>query len=253
MFIDTHCHLDFPDFKADRDEVILRSKREGIDYLLNIGSSLQGSRSSLELAGRFDFLYATVGVHPHEADRFNQEARAELSGLASKAKVVAIGEIGLDYYRNYSGQASQRRLFTALLGLAKEVNLPVVIHCREAESELLAMLKEFMPLKAVVHCFSGAAEFLRQCLELGFLVSFTCNITYRKAERLRQLVKDTPLKRLMLETDAPFLPPEGRRGKRNEPLNVKLLAQEIAAIKKVPLQEIARVTSENAKEFFRLR
>ncbi len=252
MFIDTHCHLDFPEFNHDREEVIQRAKTQGIDYIINIGSSLENTKVSLELAEHYDFIYATAGLHPHEADKFNPDIRNSLEALAKKDKVVAIGEIGLDYYKNYSKGENQKPLFISLVKLAKDLGKPVVIHSRQAQDDTLKILKEQMPQKVVVHCFSGDENFLKECLALGFFISFTCNLTYRKADNLRSLAKITPLERLFLETDAPFLPPEGFRGKRNEPMYVKFLAQEIAGIKEVSIEEVARVTSDNAKNFFGL-
>lgn len=253
MFVDTHCHLDFPEFNTDRDEVTRRAKSEGIDYIVNIGSSLEGAIRSLELSRRYDFIYATVGFHPHEADSFNAKVYTALEKLAEEFKVVAIGEIGLDYYRNYSKVENQKSLFISLVTLAKKIGLPLVIHNRQAQSDTLKILKELMPVEAVVHCFSGDENFLKECLNLGFLISFTCNITYKKAENLRALVKITPLEKLLLETDAPYLPPEGFRGKRNEPLYVKYLAEELARIKGISLEEVAKVTTENAIKFFNLK
>ena len=252
MFIDTHCHLDFPEFDQDRDEVIKRAKSQGIEYIINIGSSLEGSKKSLELAKKYDCIYATVGIHPHAADKFDKKEEAALRELAKEDKIVAIGEIGLDYYKNYSEAPSQRLMFISLLQLAKDLDLPLVIHSRQARDDTLRVLKEAMPIKAVVHCFSGDEIFLKDCLSLGFFISFTCNITYRKADNLRNLVKITPLERLLLETDAPFLPPEGLRGRRNEPLYVKNLASEIAKIKEINLDEVAQFTTANAKNFFKI-
>lgn len=252
MFADTHCHLDFPEFNPDREEVIVRARNQAIDFIINIGSSLVGSRMSLELSRQHDFVYASIGLHPHEADRYDQNTLEELKGLARENKVVAIGEIGLDYYRNYSQVENQKKLFLSLLKLAKDMELPVIIHSRLAQQDIIKILKEYLPLKVVVHCFSGDEIFLQQCLDWGFFVSFTCNITYKKAEALRSLVVKVPLERIFLETDCPFLPPEGFRGRRNEPIYVKLLAQEIARIKGLDLQEVARITTENAKSFFQI-
>jgi TatD DNase family protein len=251
--IDTHCHLDFPEFDHDRDAVVRRSAENGIDYIINIGSSLAGSKRSLELAQEYDCVYASIGSHPHEADRFTKETQNALQELAAKEKVVAIGEIGLDYFKNYSQAENQRTVFASLIKLAKEKDLPLVIHSRQAQEDTLRILKGHMPLRAVVHCFSGNADFLKACLGLGFFVSFTCNITYKKAQNLRELVRQVPLERLFLETDAPFLPPEGSRGKRNEPAFVRVLAEEIAKIKELDLDEIARVTTANSKAFFNLK
>jgi len=253
MFIDTHCHLDFPEFDIDRDEVIRRARNEGIGYIINIGSSLQGSKKALELSRQHNFIYASIGLHPHEADKFNDEMKADIEKLVREDKVVAIGETGLDYYKNYSKIENQKILFRYLVKLARDSGLPLVIHNRQAQEDTLKILNEFVPVEAVVHCFCGDDNFLEKCLSLGFFISFTCNITYKKAKNLRALVKLTPLERLMLETDAPFLPPEGLRGKRNEPMHVKILAEEIARIKGISSEEVARITTDNARRFFNLK
>ncbi|MFA5411178.1 MAG: TatD family hydrolase [Candidatus Omnitrophota bacterium] len=252
MLIDTHCHLDFPEFDPDRDEVIRRAKNEGVGCIINIGSSLEGSERGVELAKEYDSVYASVGLHPHEADKFNQKTRDILEGLAKKDKVVAVGEIGLDYYRNYAQAENQKTLFLSLAGLAKDLGLPLVIHNRQADEDTLRVLKEVMPVEAVVHCFSGDEKFLKECLGLGFFISFTCNITYKKAESLKNMVKLAPLERILLETDAPFLPPEGSRGRRNEPVNVKFAAEAISRIKGIDVKEVARITTDNATSFFKL-
>jgi len=253
MFIDTHCHLDFPEFDRDRDEVIKNARAQGVEYVINIGSSLEGSLRSLDLARQYAQVYATVGIHPHEADSFNDQAKNQIQGLAKEKKVVAIGEIGLDYYRNFSKAENQRALFLAMIGLAKDCCLPMVIHCRQAQDEVLKILKEAPPVRVVVHCFSGDKNFMDECLSLGFYISFTCNITYKKAQDLRDLVKLVPLDRLMLETDAPYLSPEGARGKRNAPVNVKTLAEEVSRIREISLEEVGRVTSDNAMKFFNIK
>ncbi len=273
MLIDTHCHLDFPPFDPDRDAVIQRAKAAGIAYFINIGSTLESSNASCALAQKYKEIYASVGVHPHDADTFDLQAENKLKSLARNNKVVAIGETGLDYYRNLSSQDNQKQAFAKQIKLAKELNLPLVIHSRQAEKDLLQILKTALPLRAVVHCFSGDESFLRECLECGFSVSFTCNITYparvsgggrdpangnktfqrdKKAQSLREMVRLTPLDRLMLETDAPYLSPEGFRGKRNEPLQIKLLAEEVSRIKGVSFEEIAEKTTQNTKKFFKL-
>lgn len=253
MLIDTHCHLDFEQFDQDRTEVLRRAEDQGIAYFVNIGSSLDGSIKSVELAERFETIFATVGIHPHEADKFEQSQRDKIGELSLNKKVLAIGEIGLDYYKNFSKPENQRPLFLSLANLAKEKGLPLVIHSRQAQEDTLKVLKSVMPVKAVIHCFSGDQDFLRECLELGFYISFTCNITYRKAEDLRDLVKLTPLNRIFLETDAPYLPPEGSRGKRNEPACVKILAEEVARLKGIGFEELAEATSKNAMDFFGIK
>jgi len=273
MLIDTHCHLDFPEFDHDREEVINRARREGISYIINVGSSLKGSKRAQELSRQYDLVYATVGVHPHEADKFNDEVRLNMEELARQDKVVAIGETGLDYYRNFSKAENQKMLFKESIKLAKDLGLPLVIHSRQAQGDTLDILNREIPLRCVMHCFSGDEDFLKKCLDLGFFISFTCNVTYpakaynsgrdparvkniterdKKAQDLRIPVKLTPLDRLMLETDAPYLSPEGMRGKRNEPSNVKILAEEISRIKGIGFEELAAVTTDNAEKFFNL-
>lgn len=252
MLIDTHCHLDFPDFDADREEVIQRAKQEGVGCIINIGSSLRGSRAGVNLAKQYDFIYASIGIHPHEADKVDEELIKNIQQLSKEAKVVAIGEIGLDYYRGISSVKNQKQLFSTLLELAKSKSQPVIIHSRQAQEDTFKILKEKSITYGVVHCFSGNEKFLSQYLDLGLYISFTCNLTYRKSENLRNLAKLVPLECLLLETDAPFLPPEGLRGKRNEPGYVKYLAEELARIKGVDMEEIARVTTANAQKLFRI-
>ncbi len=203
MLIDTHCHLDFPSFAPDRDLVIQRAKEEGIFYFINIGATLESSSAACVLADKYPEVYASVGVHPHDAGTFDCQALVKLRQLASENKVVAIGETGLDYYRNLSSQDNQKQTFLKQIELAKDLNLPLVIHCRQAEKDLLQILKSALPLRAVVHCFFGDERFLKECLDCGFFISYTCNITYKKAQSLREIVKFTPLDKLMLETDAP--------------------------------------------------
>lgn len=253
MLIDTHCHLDFDAFNCDRDAVLKRAKEAGVAYFINIGSTLESSLASCALSRNHPEIYASVGVHPHDADVFDSRAEDKLKELAKDKKVVAIGETGLDYYRNLSSADNQKQAFTKQINLAKELNLPLVIHSRQAEKELILILKALMPVRAVVHCFSGEESFLKECLDCGFFISYTCNITYKKAQNLREMLQLTPLDKLMLETDAPYLSPEGFRGKRNEPRQIKLLAEVASQIKKVSFDELADKTTQNAKEFFKLK
>jgi len=205
MLIDTHCHLDFPEFNPDRDQVIQRAKDEDVGYIINIGSSLRGSEAGIELARQYDFIYATVGIHPHQADEIDENVMRRIKELSIHEKVLAIGEIGLDYYKGVSLKENQKQIFIALLELAKINSLPVIIHCRQSQEDVYSILREENITHAVLHCFSGDEKFLRQCLEAGFFISYTCNVTYKKAQGLRELVRITPLDRLLLETDAPFL------------------------------------------------
>lgn len=250
MLIDTHCHLDFPEFDPDRDEVIERAREQGVTSIINVGSNILSSRRSLDLSLKYQNVYSVVGIHPHDADSFDKNAEDAILRLAENEKSLGIGEIGLDYFKNYSQKDSQLRLFLYQISLAKKLNLPVVIHTRSADQDTLRVLKDAMPIKVLVHCFSSGLEFLEEVLRLGFFVSFTCNITYKKADLLREIVKLVPLERLMLETDAPYLSPEGFRGKRNEPMQVRLLAEFIAKIRGLTFDEVAGRTTQNARDFF---
>jgi TatD DNase family protein len=191
-----------------------------------------------------------VGCHPHDAKDFSEDDFSQVRSLAAGAKVVAIGEIGLDYYRNLSPQDRQQDLFAAFIRLSRELSLPAVIHTRQAAEDTLRIVRQEKLTRAIVHCFSGDAKFMQRCLDLGFYISFTCNITYKKSQDLRELVKIVPIDRFCLETDAPYLSPEGFRGKRNEPKFVRLLAQTIADIRGITLEDVAKATTDNAKKFF---
>jgi TatD DNase family protein len=253
MLIDTHCHLDFPEFDADRGEVLKRAADAGVKYVINIGSSLQGSINSVKLAEDYPNVFAVVGCHPHDSRDFSEQDIETVRSLAACDKVVAIGEIGLDYYRNLSPQEDQKRIFVSFLRLARELNLPVVIHSREAREDTLRIMREENVKKAIIHCFGGDEIFLKECIGRGYFISFTCNVTYKKAQSIRDAVKAAPLEMICLETDAPYLSPEGYRGKRNDPSFVRMLAQEISRIKGLSMEEVARSTTQNAREFFGLK
>lgn len=263
MLIDSHCHLDFDAFDPDRDEVIARARAAGVVRIVNVGSSLAGSRRSCELAEKQDIVYASVGIHPHEASHATDEAVAELKALAGSRKVVAIGEIGLDYYRNLAPKDVQIAAFKRLLGLARELELPVILHARDtdrdlhdANRDLLAILKGEMgpTVRGVMHCFSADEAMLRECLALGLHISFTCNITFKNksVETLRQVARRTPVERLLLETDAPYLAPQALRGERNEPANVSVLADEFSKLLGLTREDVCRITTHNANGLFAL-
>lgn len=253
MLIDTHCHLDFPEYDSDRDAVIQRAKDNNLEYIINVGSDLENSRRAVLLSRKYDMVFATVGCHPHDADGFGEQGYKELEELSRDNKVAAIGEIGLDYYRNLSSPENQKKVFIQLIRLALNRKLPLVIHTRQAPEDTLEILRAEQVGNAIIHCFSGDADFMRQCLDLGYYLSFTCNITYKKAENLRQVLRLAPLDRICLETDAPYLSPEGYRGKRNEPWFVKMVAEEIARVRGISFEEVCRATTENAKRFFNLQ
>ncbi|MBN1527047.1 MAG: YchF/TatD family DNA exonuclease [Candidatus Omnitrophica bacterium] len=254
MLIDTHCHLDFSDFDLDRDAVIERAARAGVGRIINIGSSVEGTRRSVELASKYGMAYAAIGVHPHHAETVTDALIEDFRRLARETrKVVAIGEVGLDYYRNESPKESQVAAFKKFIGLARSVDLPIIIHTREADTDITdIMRREGRGLRGVVHCFSGDERFLRECLDLGLFVSFTCNLTFKNAKALREVAKKMPVERLLLETDAPYLAPQAMRGKRNEPAHLTYLVEEWSRLIGLSKEDIGRVTTHNANALFRL-
>ena len=261
MIIETHAHLDFPEYNKDRNDVIKRAKGVGVEAIVNVASSLEGSRASVKLAGEHDSIYACCGIHPHDAKEVTDEAIAELKNLASSQRVVAIGEVGFDFYRNLSPKDLQIEAFGKFLKLSKELGLPVILHCREAgpgEKEAADLIFKALaenfepPFKAVMHCFSGNEELLKRCLDSGMLVSYTCNVTFKKADKLREVVKSTPIDRLMLETDSPFLSPQAKRGERNEPAYLVYLVDAMAEILGVSKEEVEETTTRTAKNFFNI-
>ncbi len=263
MFIDTHVHLDFADFKRDRTETIARAEAAGVTRLVNVGSNLQGSRDSISLAKEFPGVYATVGIHPHDAGEATQRNLAELMLLASKPKVVAIGEIGLDYFKSKTSSQQQKEAFVRQLEMAVRLQKPVIIHSRDAEEDMLDIFWQFQGMRGVLHFFSGSPEFAEAAVSYGLHISFTGVITYKPRQPgsgsgaeydvLREeIIRSVPADRLMIETDCPFAAPEPHRGKRCEPAYVVEVARRLAEVRGVSLEEIARTTTDNAIKFFGL-
>jgi TatD DNase family protein len=253
MFIDSHAHLEMRDFNSDRPEVVKRALDAGVGCIITVGTTLRDCRKALSIAAQYETVYAVIGIHPHEVKAIDAKTYDTLKTLAQNHKVVAYGETGLDFFRNLSPRDVQIRRFGEQLDLAEELDLPVVIHDREAHAETLNMLKGWKgKRRGVVHCFSGTKAMAKTCLDMGFYISIPGPITFPKSEKLREIVKDIPIDRLLLETDCPYLTPEPHRGKRNEPAYVVHTARRIAEIKGLSLEDVGRITSRNAKELFSL-
>jgi TatD DNase family protein len=252
--IDSHCHLDMEAFDDDRAAVLDRASRAGVRTIVTIGAGgpLGSNRIAIELAEAHPSIFATVGIHPHDASTVNDDALAEVAHLADHAKVVAIGETGLDYYYDNSPRVKQQEAFRRFVALAREKQLPLVVHLREADDDALRILHEehAAEVGGVIHCFSSNAAAARKFLDLGFYLSFSGILTFRTAEEIRAAARLVPTDRLMVETDAPFLAPEPYRGRRNEPALVTLTAARLADVRVEPLSTIARHTSENVKRLF---
>jgi TatD DNase family protein len=254
LLIDTHAHLDDARFDGDRDAMIARAREAGVEHLVTIGCDLTTSRAAVELADRYPFVYATVGVHPHEAKQIGDSWYDDLRRLAQHKKVVAYGEIGLDYHYNHSPPKLQRERFREQITLARDLRLPIVVHTREAQDDTITVLKEenAADVGGVFHCFSGDARLAKDALDLGFLLSFSGVITFQNATMLRDIVKTVPMDRILVETDSPYLTPAPHRGKRNEPAHVRLVAEKIAAIQGMTADQIAELTSQNARRVFKI-
>lgn len=252
MLIDTHAHLDMREFNDDRDAVIERARKAGVEYIITVGTTVESSRDAVLLAERYDCVYATIGIHPHEVKDVLHPAYEILRHLAKHDKVVAYGEVGLDYYYEHSPRADQKQKFRDMLREARILDLPVIVHDRDAHEDTFRILsEEWSPdLGGVMHCFSGDAALAHKAVEMGFLLSIAGPVTFPKAETLREVVKQVPIEHILIETDAPYLAPQSVRGKRNEPAYVRQTAEAIAQIKGLSFDDVARITSHNAMKLF---
>jgi len=256
--IDTHCHLTFEQLAGDIENVLARSSAAGVTRWLTVGTDPQHNVRAVELANRFENVYAAVGIHPHDAKDVTGRTIAELKELARGERVVAMGETGLDYHYDFSPRPDQRRVFAAQLKIAREMNLPVIIHCREAFDETMDILDQFIRLEGrlkgvVFHCFSGSAEQARMILDYGFYISVTGVVTFKNAESLRRAAGIVPTDRLMLETDCPYMSPEPmRKQKINEPALMVHTAECLAELKQMPLSDFAEAVTATSKSFFDL-
>ena len=253
MFIDTHCHLFYPNFETDLDEVIKRAKDNGVDSIIVPATDIPLAYKVLELTAKYNFIYGAVGIHPQDCKDWDDSMLKIVDELSNENKIVAIGEIGLDYYYDYSPKEIQKIAFRQQLELAASKDLPAIIHNRESNEDMMNIVREFDGrLKAQFHCFNSTLEDAKELTEMGHYISFTGNITFKKADTLRNIVGSIGLDKMLIETDSPFMTPEPNRGKRNEPVNVKAVADRIALIKNVPVEEVGRITSANAVKLFGL-
>lgn len=255
MYIDSHAHLDDGRFDIDRDEIIKALKDEGIEIVLNPGADLETSKKSVELANSYDCIYAAVGCHPHDSKYMTDETMDIFRELAKNNKVLAIGEIGLDYYYDNSDRETQKIWFRKQIILARELDMPYIVHDRDAHGDIIQIMKEeyCSNSRGILHCFSGSVEMAKEFVKMGFMISLGGPVTFKNAKTPKLVAKEIPLEHLLIETDSPYLAPEPFRGKRNESAYVKYVAAEIAKIKDIPVEEVREQTSINFKRLFNLK
>jgi TatD DNase family protein len=258
MFIDSHAHIDGHEFDTDREDVIERAHAAGVSVILNVGTGDPHSGAlerAVELGKQHESVYTAIGTHPHDARLYDAAAEEKIKNLINSEHVIAWGEIGLDFHYDNSPRDVQIEVFKRQLRAARECDLPVVIHTREAEAETIDILQseyKTAPRRGVFHCFSGSMELAQRALEIGFMISFSGIVTFKKAEELREIAKQVPLDRLLIETDCPYLTPIPYRGKRNEPAYVVEVARCLAGLHGLELEEVGRITSDNFNRFFEL-
>ncbi|MBU8881427.1 TatD family hydrolase [Bacillus sp. FJAT-29790] len=252
MFFDTHAHLNAEQYNEDVNEVIDRARQEGVSHIVVVGFDRPTIEKAMELTEKYDFIYACVGWHPVDAIDMKDEDLQWIEELSSHPKVVALGEMGLDYYWDKSPKEIQKEVFRKQIQLAKKVKLPIVIHNREATADIVEILKEegADEVGGIMHCFSGSPEIAQECVNMNFYISLGGPVTFKNAKKPKEVAEVIPLEKLLIETDCPYLTPHPYRGKRNEPSYVKLVAEEIAEIKKISLEEVAKATTDNAKKLF---
>ena len=254
MVFDTHAHYDSGAFNADRLELLSSMPEQGVSLILNPGCELDSSKTAVSLAQRFPFVYAAVGVHPSDCAGWQESWLEELRALAAHPKVKAIGEIGLDYYwKDNPPREFQQMVFRRQLELARELDLPVIVHDREAHGDSMAIVREYPDVRGVFHCYSGSLEDAKVLVKLGWMISFTGVVTYKNARRALEIIDWLPMESIMIETDSPYLTPEPFRGKRNDSGKVHLVAEKIAQVKGLAPDDVARITLENGKRFFNIQ
>ena len=252
MLFDTHAHMDDRAFCEDRAQLLASLKDAGVGLLMNPGCSLESSRNAVKLAERYDWIYAAVGSHPDVADEVTEEVLEEYRKLSKHGKVKAIGEIGIDYHYEDIPRELQKKAFRMQMALAEELDLPVIVHERDAHEDGMAIVKEFPKVKGVFHCYSGSAEMARQLVELGWYIGFTGVLTFKNARKAVETAASIPLDRIVLETDCPYMAPVPFRGKRNYPGYLYRMAEALAQIRDMPVEEIHQITTENGKRLYRI-
>jgi TatD DNase family protein len=256
MLIDSHAHIQGKEYAGEAADVIARASAAGVEKIIAVGGAgdMSSNTEAVALADSFPNIYATVGMHPHDAKDVGADELLALRALTSQPKVIAVGETGLDYYYNHSPHEVQCRVFTQFIRMARETGLPIVVHERDAAQEAAELLRSEggRELHGVIHCFTGNYEAACAYLDLGFYLSFTGIITFKNAEPLRPVVRQVPLERMLVETDSPYLTPVPHRGKRNEPAYVRLVAETVASVKSIPVEDVARVTTENVQNLFKI-
>lgn len=255
MLFDTHVHLNAEQYNEDLEEVIERAQNEGVTHMLVVGFDRPTIEKAMELTNKYEFIYACIGWHPVDAIDMTDEDLMWIEGLSAHPKVVAIGEMGLDYHWDKSPKDIQQEVFRKQIRLAKKVKLPIVIHNREATADIVEILKEehAEEVGGIMHCFSGSPEIAKECMKMNFYISLGGPVTFKNAKKPKEVAAEIPLDKLLIETDCPYLAPHPYRGKRNEPAYVKLVAEEIAEIKGIPFEEVAKITSQNAKKLFDIK
>lgn len=253
MLVDSHAHIDDNRFDADRDAVLERAAAAGIELIVNIGADMASSARSIALAEKYPQIYAAVGMHPHDAKEMQEQDYSQLQRWVAHPKVVAIGEIGLDYHYDLSPRPVQKEVFLRQLDIARQTGKPFIVHEREAHADTFEIIRTAAKgLAGVFHCFSGSIETAREYLKLGFYISVAGPVTFPKSAKTKEVAQFVPLDRLLIETDSPYLTPQAFRGRRNEPGHVRLVAEEIAALRNLSLTELALATTENARRLFRI-
>ena len=247
MLIDTHCHLYYDNLFENLDQVLGRARDQGVTKFICVGTNLSDSKKSLTISNKYEGVFASVGIHPHDSKDAPDNFVEEIYDLMKHKNIVALGEMGLDYFRNLSEPKIQKRVFRAQLGIAKTLNKPVILHNRDADNDLLKILSEYPDVKGIAHCFSSTLEVAERLVSLGYFISFSGNITYKNSH-LPQVARKVPLNRLLIETDCPFLSPHPHRGKTNEPSRVRLVAEKLAEIHSMPLKRMTKITSKKCRK-----